>query len=301
MMSTTNKFFENALDHYLQYQQNFIDTLNVPDDLLQEAIIYVMQTPGKKFRALMVYATGQIFHLPHCILDPIALTIELIHAYSLVHDDLPAMDNDDFRRGQPSCHKAFDEATAILAGNALHHIAFSHLIEKLPPHISAQQTLNIMAIILKNIGPQGILSGQSMDLKILHLPDLSIETITQIHHLKTTALLKAITDSICEAAQADIPAQSALDTYVQHLGLAYQMFDDYGDVYATAQWGKNHSSDQSNQKTTFVSFYDQETLKSKISEELLQAKQAISKLASNEYLTDLILQLEQRLEAISLQ
>ena len=300
-MSTTNKFFQNALDHYLQYQQNFINTFNIPDDLLREAIIYVMQTPGKKFRALMVYATGQIFNLPHSILDPMALTIELIHAYSLVHDDLPAMDNDDFRRGQPSCHKAFDEATAILAGNALHHIAFSHLIEKLPPHISTQQTLNIMAIILKNIGPQGILSGQSMDLKMLHLPDLSIDAITQIHHLKTTALLKAITDSICEAAHADIPTQSALDTYVQHLGLAYQMFDDYGDVYATAQWGKKHSSDQSNQKTTFVSFYDQETLKTKISEELLQAKHAISKLKSNEYLSDLILQLEQRLEAISLQ
>lgn len=299
-MSNTNSFFQTSLNHYLQYQQKFIESLQMPDELLLQAIDYVMQTPGKKFRAMMVYATGQIFKLPHVILDPIALTIELIHAYSLVHDDLPAMDNDDYRRGKPSCHKAFDEATAILTGNALHHLALEHLIEKLPNHISAKQTLQIIHIILNQIGPKGILSGQSMDLKMLHLPNLTLETITQIHHLKTTALLNAIVESVCEAATTDVKTQNALQLYANHLGLAYQMFDDYGDVYATEQWGKKQSSDQINQKTTFVQFYDQTTLKDKIFEELRFAKKAISRLDANEYLNDLITPLEQKLEAIQL-
>lgn len=300
MMSNINNFFQSSLDHYLEYQQHFIETLEIPDNLLLEAIAYVMQTPGKKFRAMMVYATGQLFKLPLEILDPIALTIELIHAYSLVHDDLPAMDNDDFRRGKPSCHKAFDEATAILTGNALHHLALNHLIEKLPNVISSQQTIQIIHIILNQIGPKGILSGQSMDLKMLHSSDLTLETLTQIHHLKTTALLYAITESVCEAAGADSEIHKCLNLYAKHLGLAYQMFDDYGDVYATAQWGKMHSSDESNQKITFVKFYDQGTLKNKIFNELLHAKQAISGLKLNQYLIDLIEPLEQKLEAIPL-
>ena len=286
-----NVFFENTIKHFNAYQQDFLEHLQFPDHLLLEALHYVMQSPGKKFRAQMVYATGYLFQLPQTILDPLALSIELIHAYSLVHDDLPAMDNDDYRRGRLSCHKAFDEATAILTGNALHHLAFSLLVEKLPP----QYALAVIHLILKHIGPQGILSGQSMDLKILKKDKINLEQLIEIHHLKTSALLEAIVESVSICGQATPDTQQALLNFAKHLGLAYQMLDDYGDVYAAKTWGKNHSSDTSNQKYTFVQFYAKDELKDLIKEEFNHAKQSIQTLKDSIYLMDLVQQIEKRL------
>lgn len=284
-------FFENSLEHFKAYQQDFLNHLAFPDHLLLEAVQYVMQTPGKKFRAQMVYATGFLFQLPNALLDPIALSIELIHAYSLVHDDLPAMDNDDYRRGRLSCHKAFDEATAILTGNTLHHLAFSLLIEKLP----AEYALPVMQTILQHIGPQGILSGQSMDLKMLKKGKISLEQLIEIHHLKTSALLEAVVESVGICAQISAQTQQKLFDFARHLGLAYQMLDDYGDVYAAHSWGKNHSSDASNEKFTFVQFYPKETLKNLINEEFNKAQNAILPLEHSIYLIHLVKQIEQRL------
>ncbi len=285
-------FFENTLEHFNAYQQDFLSHLEFPDQLLLDAVQYVMQTPGKKFRAQMVYATGYLFQLPYSLLDPIALSIELIHAYSLVHDDLPAMDNDDYRRGRLSCHKAFDEATAILTGNTLHHLAFSLLIERLPP----KYALHVMQNILQQIGPQGILSGQSMDLKLLKNGKISLEQLIAVHHLKTSALLEAVVESVGICAQVSAQTQQKLFDFARHLGLAYQMLDDYGDVYAAKIWGKKHSSDVSNEKFTFVQFYPKETLKNLISDEFNKALAAILPLENTLYLIHLVKQIEQRLK-----
>ena len=294
-MSNNQNFFTQSIEKYDQYLQIYLETLDIPDSLIKEAIKYVLTTPSKKIRAQMVYSAGYLYQIPDALLNPIALAIELIHAYSLVHDDLPAMDNDDWRRGKPSCHIAFDEATAILAGSALHHLALNHLLETLPQN---PKTIAIVNTILTHIGPQGILSGQSMDLKLLQQPHLSLETLSQIHHLKTTALLQAILESVWMLSEQNPYDKDILTQYAQHFGLAYQMLDDYGDRYASEQWGKNQASDSKNQKNTFVNFYSQHELKNQIMQELSLAKSSIQMLPYHNYLYDLVQQIENRLQIL---
>lgn len=291
MMSTNEMevFFKNTLLNYDNYLNNYLSDLIIPDEVLKKAVIYVLSMPSKKFRAQMVYATGQIYDIAPQKLHALALAIEMIHAYSLVHDDLPAMDNDDFRRGQPSCHKAFDEATAILTGNTLHHLAFSLLIEELPKNFSEFQCLACVKTILTYIGPQGILSGQSMDLRLLSKPGLSLEQLTEIHHLKTSALLQAIVESVWILGDKNqLQEKMFLNQFVLHLGLSYQMFDDYGDVYATKLWGKQKSSDNANQKNTYVKFYQKQELKDAIIHQMKEAKHSLSKLPNIQHLEFLV-------------
>jgi farnesyl diphosphate synthase len=291
---TPEDFVQQTIEHFNKYEHQYLQSLSFPDELLLEAVLYVMQTPGKKFRALMIYATGLLFDLPYSILDRLALSIEMIHAYSLVHDDLPAMDNDDYRRGRPSCHKAFDEATAILTGNTLNHLAFSLLIDELPNALS----IPVMQLILKCIGPQGILSGQSMDLKILQQKNLNLEQLKEIHHLKTTALLEAVVIAVAICGHAPVNVQKALEEFANHLGLAYQMLDDYGDFYATEIWGKKQSSDSLNEKFTFVNFYEKDELQKLIESEFSKAKESIIFLEQSKYLIYLVEQMESRLHQI---
>jgi farnesyl diphosphate synthase len=283
--------FENHLNTYLSQ-------LKANDLKLKEAITYVLSTPSKKFRAKLVYASGRIYQLDQVTLNSLALAIELIHAYSLVHDDLPAMDNDDWRRGQPSCHKAFDEATAILTGNALHHLAISHLLEQLPLSLDESSCIKILKQIFYHIGTQGILSGQSLDLHLLGQEDLSLSTLCEIHHLKTTALLQAIVESTWIAGKGSPEQGEILIKFVRHLGLAYQMLDDYGDQYATENWGKKQASDAKNQKHTFVYYFTQDELKQKVLDELSSARTTIQDIPNHGYLETLVNEVEQRIKTI---
>jgi farnesyl diphosphate synthase len=297
-MTTTNNtfFFKDMIENYDTYLNNYLKQLNFPDPLLQKAVNYVLLTPSKKIRAKLVYATGYIYQLPLSVLNPIALAIEMIHAYTLVHDDLPAMDNDDWRRGKPSCHKAYDEATAILTGNTLFHLACTLLLDTLPAEISHAQSLAIVQTILNYIGPNGLLSGQNLDLKLLSQKKLSLETLTHIHHLKTTALLQAIVETVWLAASGSSKDKQILNQFIEHLGLAYQMLDDYGDAYATEQWGKNKSSDELNEKNTFVKFYTQEELKQKIINELNLAQNMLYHLPNHLFLNDLVIDISSRIK-----
>ena len=296
---TTNKildvFFQDTIKQYNVYLSKYLNQLSCPDPLLREAINYVLNTPSKKFRAKLVYATGQIFALPLNVLNPLALAIEMIHAYSLVHDDLPAMDNDDWRRGVASCHKAFDEATAILTGSALNLLAFELLIQEL---INTPNCLHVIQTILHYTGPQGILSGQNMDMHLLTQQQLPLEKLIEIHQLKTSTLFHAIVESVCILGRASLEEKQALILYVKHLGLAYQMFDDYGDFYATEQWGKNKSSDLSNQKNTYVKFFEHQDLKQQILNQLGEANKSINKLNNPEYNQYLIELIVKKVQAI---
>lgn len=300
MTTTMTKpdLFTQDLEGYQNYLSHYIEKLNGADPHLTAAIIYVLGMPSKRFRAKLVYACGAIYQLRGHILHPIALAIELIHAYSLVHDDLPAMDNDDWRRGQPSCHKAFDEATAILTGNALHHLAISHLLEQLPLHLGQEKTIQILSRIFFHIGIKGILSGQSLDLKLLKQNDLTLSTLSEIHHLKTTALLQAIVESIWIAGDGNHEEQLIFETFSCKLGLAYQMLDDYGDQYDTANWGKNQASDANNAKQTFVYFFSQNELKNQIITTLDQAKTCILSLPNHQKMQALVSSIEQRIQNI---
>ena len=241
----------------------FIQAQTIPAARIQEAIQYVLFPGGKRLRPHLIYLTGEFLHLSLDVVHPMALAIELLHTYSLVHDDLPAMDDDDFRRGRLSCHKAFDEATAILTGDALHALAFSSLTNGFPPSVSPSQVLKMVQILLHASGPAGMISGQSLDLTELSQQDpLPLARLSLIHQLKTAELIQACVQMPLQACSLEQQhaVGAPLLAFAQSFGLAFQMQDDYLDAYHPEKLGKGHASDQANQKQTFATRYDQSTL-----------------------------------------
>lgn len=199
---------------------------SLPPQRLHEAMRYMVCRGGKRIRPLLVYATGISMEAPLHELDRAASAVELIHAYSLTHDDLPAMDNDDVRRGQPTCHKAFDEATAILVGDALQSLAFLLLSEG-----NSVDQLKMIQCLAKGAGSQGMAGGQSLDLSALNR-NLTHEELEQIHRLKTGALIVTSVQlgALC-SPHNDQKVLQQLTEFAEHLGLAYQVQDDLFDLH----------------------------------------------------------------------
>ncbi|MCX7115776.1 MAG: polyprenyl synthetase family protein [Gammaproteobacteria bacterium] len=257
------------MNHFNELLGRFIQTQTIPAARIREAIEYALFPGGKRLRPQLVYLTGEVLQLPEDILNPMALAIELMHTYSLVHDDLPAMDDDDFRRGRLSCHKAFDEATAILTGDALHALAFSSLIEGSPQTIAPSDVLNMIHILLRASGPAGMISGQSLDLSELsQKTPLPLARLNLIHHLKTAELIQACVQlplQVCSPEKQQAMSAPLL-AFAQSFGLAFQMQDDYLDAYHPDKLGKGHASDQANEKQTFATLYDKPTLNRQIHE-----------------------------------
>ena len=219
----------------------------LPTDL-HEAMRYATLGGGKRLRACLVYATGEALGAALEALDPAAAAVELIHAYSLVHDDLPCMDDDDMRRGRPSCHKAFGEATALLAGDALQTEAFTVLAtaKTLSPHAR----MRMVEELARASGSLGMAGGQALDLKAG--PVATIEVLEERHGRKTGALMHAAVRLGALAATPEIP--SALDDYGRALGLAFQIADDLLDVEGVALVvGKTIGADAAAGKATFAS------------------------------------------------
>ncbi len=219
---------------------------------LHEAMRYATLNGGKRLRAALVYATGAAFDSPLEQLDAPACALELMHAYSLIHDDLPSMDNDDLRRGKPTCHRAFDEATALLAGDALQALAFEILATD--PSLAAipARRLEMVAQLAQAGGSLGMVGGQAIDLgavgKMLDQPQLQ-----DMHSRKTGALIRAAIALGALAAPRTPPeALAALDQYGQAVGLAFQIIDDILDVEgSTLTLGKPQGSDQRQEKPTY--------------------------------------------------
>jgi farnesyl diphosphate synthase len=230
------------------------------DDSLLSAIKYSSLNGGKRLRPLLVYTTGITLGLDKEQLDCAALACELIHCYSLVHDDLPAMDNDALRRGKPTCHIAFDEATAILAGDALQSLAVQVLLED--TSLSFQQRCDTTLSLVKACGIEGMVAGQSLDLHMLHSSSLTEEQLATIHRLKTGALINAcITLPQIIASLTNLTHQSRFKAFGENLGLAFQIQDDYLDFYGdSVTLGKPQGSDNKEAKRTYTYFYDKENL-----------------------------------------
>ncbi len=219
----------------------------VPMDL-HEAMRYATLGGGKRLRACLVYATGEALGAAPEALDPPAAAVELIHAYSLVHDDLPCMDDDDMRRGRPSCHKAFGEATALLAGDALQTQAFAVLAAA--ETLSPQARIRMVEELARASGSLGMAGGQALDLKAG--PIATIEVLEERHSRKTGALMHAAVRLGALAATPEIPP--ALDDYGRALGLAFQIADDLLDVEGVALVvGKTIGADAAAGKATFAS------------------------------------------------
>ncbi len=238
---------ERALDHVLP-------PATVQPSRLHEAMRYAVLGDGKRIRPILTYATGEALGVPRHILNPPACAVELIHAYSLIHDDLPAMDDDDLRRGRPTCHRAFDEATAILAGDAIQALAFRVLSHGELPGISAQQRLAMVESLADASGSRGMAGGQALDLAAVGR-ELSLAELENMHIHKTGALIRASVrlGALC-APDAEEGLLGQLDHYAKCVGLAFQVRDDILDVEGdTAVIGKPRGSDLASNKPTYTS------------------------------------------------
>jgi len=240
------------------WQQRFESVLErhlVPEEqepgILHQAMRYSALAGGKRIRPVLVYASGQALGLPPEDLDPIAAAIEIIHAYSLIHDDLPAMDDDDLRRGRPSCHREFDEATAILAGDALQALAFEVLSGELPA--ASPNSLGIINAIAGACGSTGMAGGQALDLAAVGRR-ISEESLKTMHCLKTGALITASVTTPCMLAGATDETLQRLSSYGECIGLAFQIHDDILDVTGNSELtGKSTLADIALGKPTFPS------------------------------------------------
>jgi geranylgeranyl pyrophosphate synthase len=206
---------------------------------------------GKRVRAILVYASGLALGAPLARLDTVAAAIECIHAYSLIHDDLPAMDDDALRRGKPTNHIAFDEATAILAGDALQALAFE-LIASESNHLTDAQSRKIAAVLARACGRDGMVGGQQRDIDATG-QQLTREQLEQVHREKTGALIRSavIAGALC-SDQFTESAERALSIYAEKLGLAFQVIDDVLDVESsTEQLGKVSGADAASGKVTY--------------------------------------------------
>jgi farnesyl diphosphate synthase len=229
--------------------------LAIPDGLearVFEAMRYSSLAPGKRLRPFLVLASAQLFGVGERSALQVAAAIEMVHAYSLVHDDLPAMDNSDLRRGRPTCHKQFDEATAVLAGDGLLTYAFEVLTHP-DTHGDPAVRCELVAALAQAAGPAGMVGGQMIDL-IAENQTLDIGSITRLQRMKTGALIAFACEAGAILGKAQAEARHALRGYAHDLGLAFQIADDLLDVEGSAaETGKPVGSDAAAGKATFVS------------------------------------------------
>ncbi|MFB6422096.1 MAG: (2E,6E)-farnesyl diphosphate synthase [Candidatus Malihini olakiniferum] len=230
----------------------FILRLPLQGSLLIDAMAYSSLLGGKRLRPFLVYTTGQLFGISMSSLDAPAAAVESIHAYSMIHDDLPVMDDSELRRGQPTCHIKFGEANALLAGDALQTLAFSILAEASMPEVGERDRLSMVAELAQASGIAGMCGGQALDLAA-EGKRVSLDALEQIHSHKTGALIRASVRLGAKSAGA--ACQSALpylDRYANAIGLAFQVQDDILDVIGeTKITGKRQGADQQLKKSTY--------------------------------------------------
>ena len=248
--------FRQRLEDDAEFATRAMDTLLPEDDgpegVLMEAVRYSALMGGKRVRPYLVLNSAQLFNVdPKCALRA-AAAIEMVHCYSLIHDDLPAMDNDDLRRGQPTCHVKYDEATAILAGDALLTRAFEILSEE-GTHQDANVRIQLVKELSSAAGAFGMVGGQMLDL-VAHQHDLDMSEIARLQRMKTGALINFACISGAILGKASESALHKLHGYAHDLGLAFQIVDDLLDVTGTEQdLGKRTGKDAEQGKATFVS------------------------------------------------
>jgi farnesyl diphosphate synthase len=248
--------FADALAHAAKLTDAVIERLiPIPPGLearVFEAMRYAALAPGKRLRPFLVLASSRLFGVSERGALQVAAAIELVHSYSLVHDDLPAMDNSDLRRGRPTCHKAFDEATAVLAGDGLLTLAFEVLAQP-DTHGDPAVRCELVTVLAQAAGSSGMVGGQMIDL-IAENRSLDIGTITRLQRLKTGALIAFACESGAILAKGSPEVRLALRGYAHDLGLAFQIADDLLDVEGSAgETGKPVGQDAAAGKATFVS------------------------------------------------
>ncbi len=244
----------STLTSYQQRIEGVLDRLlradHAPDPRLIEAMRYATLSGGKRLRPVLVYASGEATQASPEVLDAMAAAVEMIHVYSLIHDDLPAMDDDALRRGRPTCHRAFDEATAILAGDALQALAFDTLGDGVGT-LPGSSALRCIRELAQAAGLNGMAGGQAIDLGACGQP-LDLPGLERMHRLKTGALIRASVRLGAQAGAASDAALECLTHYAECIGLAFQIRDDVLDVEGDPEvLGKACGADARLHKPTF--------------------------------------------------
>jgi geranylgeranyl pyrophosphate synthase len=224
---------------------------------IHQAIRWSVFAGGKRFRPALLLAVGQAFSAPVKILLKTAAAFEMVHTYSLIHDDLPAMDDDDLRRGRPTCHIRFDEATAILAGDALQSLAFQTIAQD--EELSSETRIALISELSRAAGtPDGMVAGQAFDMEA-ETRQVNNAQLEEIHRLKTGALIVAAVRSGAIIGGASEGELAAVTSYGSHLGLLFQITDDFLDVTATAEdLGKTPGKDARSNKATYPALHGME-------------------------------------------
>ena len=267
------------------YLDRLLPAAKAPPEKLHAAMRYAAIGAGKRYRAALVYATGTSLGASEESLDGAAGAIELIHAFSLIHDDLPAMDDDDLRRGKPTCHKVFGEATAILAGDALQTLAFEAMAAEPVPQIAPARRLQMLNVLARTVGSQGLAGGQAIDLDLVS-KTATCETLATMHNMKTGALILAAVQLGALTATDDPESLQHLVRYAQPLGLAFQVVDDILDSTSdTATLGKTAGADRALDKPTFFSVLGEDAARQYAEE---QGRQAIAALETVTFDTSLL-------------
>lgn len=247
---------------------------------LRSAMRYSLFNGGKRVRPILVYAAARSIQpkIDLALLDPVAAAIECLHSYSLVHDDLPAMDDDDLRRGKPTCHKAYNEATAILAGDGLQALAFEYLTRT---RFSAEIQIQLIKSLAWGSGADGMVLGQAIDLAAVD-QTLDLQQLETMHRHKTGALIRSAIAMGAMAAGAGPQALADLDQYASAIGLAFQVQDDILDVTSdTATLGKQQGADIAHNKPTYVSLLGLEQAKAKAQDLYQEALKALEPFGSS--------------------
>jgi len=251
---------------------------SINDQKLLQAMEYGLLLGGKRIRPFLVYATGKMLGVELAQLDHAAGSIEAIHAYSLIHDDLPAMDDDALRRGQPTCHIQFDEATAILAGDALQSFAFDLLCHA---ELEPQQQIKLVKVLANASGYHGMCGGQALDISATN-KQVTLAQLEQIHQHKTGALLQAAVEMACIIANVSPAERRLLQQFSSAIGLAFQVQDDILDVIGDTQTlGKPQGSDIEANKSTYPALLGLEQAQAKAQQLIDQALHALDALPYN--------------------
>ena len=261
-----------------------------PYGRLQEAMRYSLMAGGKRVRPVMALAFCDLMGGEWRRAIPFGCALELVHTYSLIHDDLPCMDDDDLRRGKPTCHKVYGEAMAVLAGDALQAEAFRLIATA--PGLTDRQRSEAALVLARAAGADGMVAGQTLDLLGLGRSRGELELL---HSLKTGAMIQGAAELGCVAAGADSRRREQAAEYARHIGLAFQVRDDILDVVADQQeLGKTVGSDRRDGKTTFVDLLGLEDCEALVAQETAKAKAAISDLPGCEFLLNLAERLADR-------
>lgn len=272
---TVEQYFQ---DRVARLQKIIVEYLtDIPSLELKKAMEYTLLNGGKYLRPLLVYAAGDLFDAPLENLDVPACAVEMLHTYSLIHDDLPCMDNADLRRGKPSCHKMFGEGIAVLTGDGLNTLSMQVLADH-PAPLSHGRRLQILNVISKAAGPFGMAAGQALDISVLGDSSVSTDLLINIYYLKTGALISACLEAGRLASKDDDEVnQQALKTFGDRIGLAFQIQDDLLDIETdTKLSGKPQGLDIKNKKLTYPKLFGVSAARLKVEELYEEALEAIN-------------------------